>query len=74
MRRIIKETTDLNLCIFSGGRLVRVFIDSGYRNIAMVIADCGRIANGCYHIHHIEVVNMDRGWYGTCTLYGKKID
>lgn len=34
----------------------------------------GRIANGCYHIHHIEVVNMDRGWYGTYTLYGKKID
>lgn len=52
----------------------RVFIDSGYRNIAMVIADCGRIANGCYHIHHIEVVNMDRGWYGTYTLYGRKID
>lgn len=44
------------------------------RNIAMVIADCGRIANGCYHIHHIEVVNMDRGWYGTYTLYGRKID
>lgn len=61
MRRIIKEKDDIKVSIFSGGRLVRVFIDSGYRNIAMVIADCGRIANGCYHIHHIEVVNMDRG-------------
>lgn len=40
----------------------------------MVIADCGRIANGCYHIHHIEVVNMDRGWYGTYTADGKKIN
>lgn len=59
MRRIIKEKDDIKVSIFSGGRLVRVFIDSGYRNIAMVIADCGRIANGCYHIHHIEVVNMD---------------
>lgn len=64
MRRIIKEKDDIKVSIFSVGRLVRVFIDSGYRNIAMVIADCGRIANGCYHIHHIEVVNMDRGWYG----------
>ena len=27
-----------------------------------------------YHIHHIEVVNMDRGWYGTYTLYGREID
>ena len=34
----------------------------------------GRIANGCYHIPHIEVVNMDRGWYGTYTLYGRKIN
>lgn len=74
MRRIIKEKDDIKVSIFSGGRLVRVFIDSGYRNISMVIADCGRIANGCYHIHHIEVVNMDRGWYGTYTLYGRKID
>lgn len=75
MRRIIKEKDDIKVSIFSGGgRLVRVFIDSGYRNIAMVIADCGRIANGCYHISHIEVVNMDRGWYGTYTLYGRKID
>lgn len=46
MRRIIKEKDDIKVSIFSGGRLVRVFIDSGYRNIAMVIADCGRIANG----------------------------
>lgn len=52
----------------------RVFIDSGYRDIAMVIADCNRIANGCYHIHHIEVVNMDREWYGTYTADGKKIN
>lgn len=74
MRRIIKEKDDIKVSIFSGGRLVRVFIDSGYRNIAMVIADCVRIANGCYHIPHIEVVNMDRGWYGTYTLYGRKID
>lgn len=59
MRRIIKEKDDIKVSIFSGGRLVRVFMDSGYRNIAMVIADCGRIANGCYHIHHIEVVYMD---------------
>lgn len=21
-----------------------------------------------------KIVNMDRGWYGTYTLYGKKID
>lgn len=63
MRRIIKEKDDIKVSIFSGDRLARVFIDSGYSNIAMVIADCGRIANGCYHIHHIEVVNMDRGWY-----------
>ena len=70
MRRIIKEKDDIKVSIFSGDRLARVFIDSGYRNIAMVIADCGRIA----HIHHIEVVNMDRGWYGTYTLYGRKID
>lgn len=62
MRRIIKERDDIKVSIFSGDRLARVFIDSGYRNIAMVIADCNRIANGCYHIHHIEVVNMDRGW------------
>ena len=74
MRRIIKEKDDIKVSIFSGDRLARVFIDSGYRNIAMVIADCGRIANGCYHIHHIEVVNMDRGWYGTYTLYGRKIN
>lgn len=74
MRRIIKEKDDIKVSIFSGDRLARVFIDSGYRNIAMVIADFGRIANGCYHIHHIKVVNMDRGWYGTYTLYGKKID
>lgn len=74
MRRIIKERDDIKVSIFSGDRLARVFIDSGYRNIAMVIADCNRIANGCYHIHHIEVVNMDRGWYGTYTLYGRKID
>lgn len=38
MRRIIKEKDDIKVSIFSGGRLVRVFIDSGYRNIAMVIA------------------------------------
>ena len=74
MRRIIKEKDDIKVSIFSGDRLARVFIDSGYRDIAMVIADCDRIANGCYHIHHIKVVNMDRGWYGTYTLYGKKID
>ena len=47
MRRIIKEKDDIKVSIFSGDRLARVFIDSGYRNIAMVIADCGRIANGC---------------------------
>lgn len=46
MRRIIKEKDDIKVSIFSGDRLARVFIDSGYRNIAMVIADCGRIANG----------------------------
>ena len=44
MRRIIKEKDDIKVSIFSGGRLVRVFIDSGYRNIAMVIADCGIMA------------------------------
>lgn len=32
MRRIIKEKDDIKVSIFSGGRLVRVFIDSGYRN------------------------------------------
>lgn len=64
MRRIIKEKDDIKVS----------FIDSGYRNIAIVIANCGRIANGCYHIHHIEVVNMDRGWYGTYTADGKKIN
>lgn len=53
MRRIIKEKDDIKVSIFSGDRLARVFIDSGYRNIAMVIADCGRIANGCYHIHQM---------------------
>lgn len=74
MRRIIKEKDDIKVSIFNGCRLAHVFIDSGYRNIAMVIADCGRIANGCYHIHHIEVVNMDRGWYGIYTLYGREID
>lgn len=74
MRRIIKEKDDIKVSIFNGCRLARVFIDSGYRNIAMVIADCGRIANGCYHIHHIEVVNMDREWYGTYTADGKKIN
>lgn len=38
----------------------------------MVIADCGRIANGCYHIHHIEVVNMDRdGMVHTPYMEGK---
>lgn len=63
MRRIIKEKDDIKVSIFSGDRLARVFIDSGYRNIAI-----------CYHIHHIEVVNIDRGWYGTYTLYGRKID
>jgi hypothetical protein len=57
MRRIIKEKDDIKVSIFSGDRLARVFIDSGYRNIAMVIADCGRIANGCYHIHHDEVAD-----------------
>lgn len=25
-------------------------------------------------IHHIEVVNMDREWYGTYTADGKKIN
>lgn len=40
----------------------------------MVIADCNRIANGCYHIHHIEVVNMDMEWYGAYTADGKKIN
>lgn len=74
MRRIIKEKDDIKVSIFNGCRLAHVFIDSGYRNIAMVIADCGRIANGCYHIPHIEVVNMDRGWYGIYTLYGREID
>lgn len=74
MRRIIKEKDDIKVSIFNGCRLARVFIDSGYRNIAMVIADCNRIANGCYHIHYIEVVNMDRGWYGTYTADGKKIN
>lgn len=28
MRRIIKEKDDIKVSIFSGGRLVRVFIDS----------------------------------------------
>lgn len=55
MRRIIKEKDDIKVSIFSGDRLARVFIDSGYRNI-------------------IEVVNIDRGWDGTYTLYGRKID
>lgn len=66
MRRIIKEKDDIKVSIFSGDRLARVFIDSGYRNIAMVIADCGRLANGCYHIHHIEVVNMIGNIYLLC--------
>lgn len=74
MRRIIKEKDDIEVSIFNGCGLARVFIDSGYRDIAMVIADCGRIANGRYHIHHIEAVDIDRGWYGTCALYGGKID
>lgn len=70
----MKEKDDIKVSIFSGGRLVRVFMDSGYRDIAMVIADCGGMANGCYHTRHIEVVNMDRGWYGTYALYGRKMD
>lgn len=74
MRRIIKEKDDIKVSIFNGCRLVRVFIDPGYRSIAMVIADRGRIANGCYHIHHIEVVNMDREWHGTYTADGKRIN
>lgn len=74
MGRIIKERDDIKVSIFSGDGLARVFVDSGYRNIAMVIADCNGMANGCYHIHHIEVVDMDRGWYGTYALYGRKID
>lgn len=74
MRRIIKGKDDIKVSIFSGSKLVRVFVDTGYRDIAMVIAGCGRIANGCYHIHHVEVVNMDRGWYGTYTADGKEID
>lgn len=67
MGRIIKEKDDIKVSIFSGSRPVRVLVDSGYRDIAMVIADRGRIADGCYHIHHVEVVDMDRGWYGTYT-------
>ena len=74
MRRIIKKKDDIKVAIVNGCRLARVFIDSGYRNIAMVIADCNRIANGCYHIHHIEVVNMDREWDGTYTAAGQKIN
>jgi hypothetical protein len=74
MGRIIKGKDDIKVSIFSGDRSARVFIDSGYRDIAMVIADCDRMANGCYHIHHIEVVNIDRGWYGTYALYGRRMD
>ena len=60
-------------CLYlAGGRLARVS-QILYRNIAMGDSRCGRIANGCYHIHDIEVVNMDRvGWY--IHLIWKEID
>lgn len=74
MKRIVKEDDDIKIWIFSDERhLERVVLDSGYRNMGMVIARCGNMANGRFRIHHIRVLNQTREWYGIYTKSGKKI-
>lgn len=76
-RRTVKERDIVKILVFGYDRtLIKSIKDSGFRSMSDVISYANNMVGDkpIDHIHHIEVVNIDRGWYGTYTLYGRKID
>lgn len=73
-RRTVKGRDIVKILVFGYDRmLIKSIKDSGFRSMSDVISYANNMV-GDKPIDHIEVVNMDRGWYGTYTLYGRKID
>lgn len=73
-RRTVKERDIVKILVFGYDRtLIKSIKDSGFRSMSDVISYANNMA-GDKPIDHIEVVNMDREWYGTYTADGKKIN
>lgn len=73
-RRTVKERDIVKILVFGYDRtLIKSFKDSGFRSMSDVISYANYMA-GDKPIDHIRVSNETRGWCGSYTNYGKKID
>lgn len=73
-RRTVKERDIIKIWVFGYNRqLIKSAMDSGFRNMSEVLsyANCMVVDKP---IDHIRVSNEARGWCGSYTNYGKRID
>lgn len=73
-RRAVKERDIVKILVFGYDRaLIKSIKDFGFRSMSDVISYASNMVWDKL-IDHIRVSNEARGWYGTYTLYGRKID
>lgn len=74
VRRTVKERDIIKIWVFGYNRqLIKSAMDSGFRSMSEVLSYANCMA-GSKPVGHIRVSNEDRGWCGSYTNYGKKID
>lgn len=73
-RRTVKERDIVKILVFGYDRmLIKSIKDSGFRSMSDVISYANNMV-GDKPIDHIRVSNESRGWCGSYTNYGKRID
>lgn len=73
-RRTVKERDIVKILVFGYDRtLIKSIKDSGFRSMSDVISYANNMV-GDKPIDHIRVSNEARGWCGSYTNYGKRID
>lgn len=78
-RRTVKERDIVKILVFGYDRtLIKSIKDSGFRSMSDVISYANNMVGdkpiGDKPIDHIRVSNEARGWCGSYTNYGKRID
>ena len=69
-RRTVKERDIVKILVFGYDRmLIKSIKDSGFRSMSDVISYANNMVGD-----HIRVSNEARGWCGSYTNYGKRID
>lgn len=74
IRRTVKERDIVKVWVFGYDRkLIKSAADSGFRSMSDVILYANNMV-GDKPIDYIRVSNEARGWCGSYTNYGKRID